>query len=52
MSERKLALINGWYNCISLTIDLYLSDAGIAYCLEDRACDYFRDSSLRIVLEE
>ncbi|WP_434669106.1 LysR family transcriptional regulator [Klebsiella sp. B345] len=41
--------------CVSetaLAIELALSDAGIAYCLEDRVRDYLRDGSLQIVLPE
>ena len=36
----------------ALAIELALSGAGIAYCLEDRVCGYIRDGSLRIVLPE
>ncbi len=41
--------------CVSetaLAIELALSGAGIAYCLEDRVRDHIRDGSLRIVLPE
>jgi DNA-binding transcriptional LysR family regulator len=36
----------------ALAIELALSGAGIAYCLEDRVRDHIRDGSLRIVLPE
>lgn len=52
MSEKTLDLITGRSNFIGVAIELALSGVDIAYCLEDRVRNYFRDSKLRIVLEE